>query len=89
MDFWLNFAAGVASGIAIALLAIVFRKFFGRPEKESPLRLDKRTLGATTLGIIMVATVGAIIALALKGMEIPTLLYGIFTMSAMFFYWLV
>ena len=89
MDFWVNFAAGMASGIAVSLLAIFLRRFFGSAERKFSLKLDKRTLGVMTLGIIMIATVGAIIVLALRGMEIPSVLYAIFMLSAIFFYWRV
>lgn len=89
MDFWSNFLAGVASGITISLLAVFLRRFFGSAERKFPLKLDKRTLGITTLGIIMIATVGAIIVLALRGMEIPGTLYGIFMLSTIYFIWLV
>ena len=89
MDLWSTFLIGIASGIAVAILAMVIRKFFGRTEEGSTLKLNRRTLGALTLGIIMIATVAAMIVLALQGMEIPTTLYLIFFISGIWFYMLV
>lgn len=89
MGFWGNFLAGTASGIAVALLAVFARHFFRNSENRSTWKLDKRTLGAMTLGVILISTVGAIIFLAVTGKEIPSILFTIFFATGAWFYWLI
>ncbi len=87
MGFWGNFLAGIASGIAVALLAMFLRNFFKRSENRLAFKFDKKGAGLITLGIVMIGTVGAIIFLAVTGKEIPFTLYMIFLISGGWFYW--
>ena len=89
MNFWVSFFAGIAAGIVVSILAIIIRYYFKRPENDAPIRFNKRTLGIITLGTIMVATVAAIVFLAVTGKEIPSAIYSMFVMSIIFFYFLV
>jgi hypothetical protein len=89
MGFWSTFLAGIASGIVVAVLAVIIRYYFKHSGNESTLKLTKRTLGVIIFGIIMLATVGSMVSLALSGQEIHQTLYVVFFISAMWFYFLV
>ena len=89
MDFGISFITGVAAGIVVAILAIVIRYYFKRPESYIPFGLNKRTIGLVTLGAIMVASVAAAVYLAVTGKEIPSMIYSMFVLSIVFFYFLI
>jgi len=79
----------MASGIVVALIVTFIRRFFRADERTFPLKFNAKTFGLIAFGIVVIAMAGTIIALAVKGAEIPSVLYTVFFIAGLWLYFII
>ena len=90
-NFWLSYIAGLASGLTIALIAIVLRRVRKQTQDGSRetrgLQLNINTIISLGMLLVLLIIVVVISTLAFVGKDIPGTFAFISVMLVMFLYW--